>query len=1702
MRPGVSIGSGFFRIGEDQLTPSIYSPVALGFVADYSIKTVSREKTGGGVPRDVLLFQKAGILVQYRFEDGAVAAAPPYASETTMRSRLQMVDAEGWACTNNPAYYDLYPGDGEMYRFVAATNSEDYLQLVLHRTVTGREETLGQIGVELIRDTSRLLRQVLVPTRLCDIVVRNEWEYAIKYYRRTDVGTEKNGEGLYEPASNAVPVEEWVISNPEPPTLTKLRVAQAVGGKTNVYDYVYEPDSGDWTLTSGGGLKKKTIEKAANDSRTMRTETSTIKDLNGGIVERIRMKIQALTIGEGVVELVNDPDGAALTTSFTYDSAARTKTKQAPDGKWVSYTYDTTGRKTVEVEPWKDSPFDSPANSAHATYYDYAPVVAGDSVVFNDQRSRTVTEKVLGVTVAKTYHAYVTNGVRELQEIEKKCVTGTAGYEDTNNICTIKTYYGTNEPNDKIGRLKSIEYPDGRLDSFDYEYGNYHSSTNPAECWFEADPDGEAWQEIVTHGTVDHPDGIEGETTQEIKIQDGYNQEVLSATYVYAGGTNYERIAWTVQEFDDYYHSIHVYQSTGEQVDGTWGGNCCGKEWEKTADGTEKTYGHDLLNRLVLETKKGTNSPVDNLKREFSLDAVNRLLTEKISEETLSLLVVSNVYDRAGRKVESLDSAGLETTFQYQNGGQISTVIRPGGATNTTETYLDGRIKSVGGNAVVAQTYDYGVNADGTRWTKVYSGSAGELSPTWTKKTVDLIGRPVQAEKPGFGGTDVTNNNFYNSKNQLVKKIATGQADGLYEYNELGEQMRSGMDVDGDGTLDVGERDRITESASRYVKENGDWFRMTESKIWATVNDSNPTTNGIQKIRLTGLGISSDNGILTAETVSIDRHGNQSVNRIELDRSAKKVARVTEGPDSTNKALVVTVNGLMVISRTKTGLEYGYIYDGLERKVGDVNPRTGLATTHYNDKNQIDWTENAAGNRTRFGYDPETGRRISVTDPLINTVYTAYNVRGQVIGTWGATYPVAYEFDEHDRMMATYTYRGTNQIESYADLVNLKPDMDGTLWRYDEASGLLTNKVYADGKGPNYTYTSDGKLQTRKWARNVDGQALMTTYFYTNTGEMVAIDYSDPGTSDVAIEYTRWGQQKRITDGAGVHVLDYNFTLDLVAESVIGGVNGTITRFYSDSGMIGRSAGFRLNDDYQVGYGFDGVGRMDSVAWSNRQANGFMQYSYLPGASLLAGWQETNTGFSVSRQYEANRDLLTVVSNSFDGNVISVFEYQNDEVGRRIRRVDMAESGIVATNDLGYNHRSEVTNAKMGTNVFGYLYDPIGNRIESRNNAEKLVYEANGLNQYTNIKNGVLKEPAYDLDGNLTNDGVFAYSWDGENRFTAAEPLALSNGVKRIQCAYDYQSRRVSKTVSVWSNEGWVAIQTNLFIYDGWNLIAVQSALRSYPSETWVKSTNLYTWGLDLSGSLQGAGGIGGLLAAVFGGDPEPVEGFYAYDANGNVSDVINTDSGAIVAHYEYSPFGECIVKTGAMADENPFRFSTKYWDDETGLGYWGYRYYAPSRGHWLSRDPIGEKGGMNILAFVNNQSFVKIDPLGQSASTWWVTVILWLNTLGFPPSGPFQPPNLDGDPIEPPPISGPSIPGNQNSNDTAVVAFSYCSVTAPSVNWQYAGIGSGIFVVGGIAYYLWNSPWTVPATAAIVLLSVDVTEGSTCCPTGHGGGW
>jgi RHS repeat-associated protein len=178
----------------------------------------------------------------------------------------------------------------------------------------------------------------------------------------------------------------------------------------------------------------------------------------------------------------------------------------------------------------------------------------------------------------------------------------------------------------------------------------------------------------------------------------------------------------------------------------------------------------------------------------------------------------------------------------------------------------------------------------------------------------------------------------------------------------------------------------------------------------------------------------------------------------------------------------------------------------------------------------------------------------------------------------------------------------------------------------------------------------------------------------------------------------------------------------------------------------------------------------------------------------------------------------------------------------------------------------------------------------------------------------------------------------------------------------------VKRVISRWDavEEAFFPEETLLFLWDGWNLIA-----EIKNDHTPVRT---YTWGLDLSGSMQGAGGVGGLLSVRIHDGNHTVLPYF--DGNGNVMGYTKTDESS-AAVFEYDPFGRTLTATGPLASQLPHRFSTKYTESETGWLYYGYRYFDPETGRWPNRDPIEERGGVNLYGFVGNDGLNNIDFLG-----------------------------------------------------------------------------------------------------------------------------
>ena len=600
----------------------------------------------------------------------------------------------------------------------------------------------------------------------------------------------------------------------------------------------------------------------------------------------------------------------------------------------------------------------------------------------------------------------------------------------------------------------------------------------------------------------------------------------------------------------------------------------------------------------------------------------------------------------------------------------------------------------------------------------------------------------------------------------------------------------------------------------------------------------------------------------------------------------------------------------------------------------------------------------------------------------------AYNAQGQVTRTWGdAAYPVKYDYDTYGRMEKMRTYRSDAGFDS--DIFPESATGDETAWQYDDATGLLNAKVYADGSQVSYTYEAGSRLATRVWARTQGGIPLVTSYGYDpDTGELLLIDYSDE-TPDITLAYDRLGRQSNITDAFGTRSFAYNQALQLESETMAGLYDTVLTRQYETAGVRGRNTGFVLDSGYSAVYGYDAVGRFKALSWNVGGSAGSTTYAYVPNSDLI-GSLATDTGQITTYSYEPNRNLKTTVENAFNAVVISRYDNRYDAIGRR---TSVANAGSAfaqnAFNAYNYNDRSELTEsaryqgtdpADLTTPVSdeyrAYTYDPIGNRTGSTVAGESGTYTSNELNQYTGqaVPGDNTNSFTYDDDGNLTSvtnlDGTTRYTYNAENRLVTVEPETPADGATKVEFIYDYMGRRVQKTVYAYATDHWSLITDHLFVYDGWNMIEEITDDGS--------ASKYFVWGLDLSQSLQGAGGVGGLLANI----DSSLTYRYCYDGNGNVGQMVNAANSEIAFHYEYDPFGNQVIATRTEAEFEHYRFSTKYFDEETSLYYYGYRYYSPELGRWINRDPIGKEGGINVYSIINNRPINRIDFMGLFGGT------------------------------------------------------------------------------------------------------------------------
>ncbi|HKW30122.1 MAG TPA: RHS repeat-associated core domain-containing protein [Verrucomicrobiae bacterium] len=411
---------------------------------------------------------------------------------------------------------------------------------------------------------------------------------------------------------------------------------------------------------------------------------------------------------------------------------------------------------------------------------------------------------------------------------------------------------------------------------------------------------------------------------------------------------------------------------------------------------------------------------------------------------------------------------------------------------------------------------------------------------------------------------------------------------------------------------------------------------------------------------------------------------------------------------------------------------------------------------------------------------------------------------------------------------------------------------------------------------------------------------------------------------------------------------------------------------------------------------YDSVARLLSTKLLNSSSSVLDSESY--GYNLASQrTAETNTvGDFRNYTYDNEGELLTAIGKEAGGTTNRLQEqlgYVYDAAGNLNYRTNNGLLGAFNVNNL--NELTSVTNGGRLT-VAGTTTVPATSVTVNTSNA--FLYAdatfastnqpwANGNNTYTAIgqdsygrvsSNSVTvnllatNNYYYDLNGNLTNDGTRNFAYDDENQLIGVWAAnSWSNNF-----TYDGKLRRRVEKDYNWNGSSWIQTNEIHFIYDG-NVVIQERDASNNPLVT-------YTRGNDLSGTLQGVGGIGGLLARTDYGQEipgSPTTAYYHADGNGNITMLIYTNQ-IIAAKYLYDPYGDTLSLSGPLADLNVYRFSSKEWNSSAGLYYYLYRFYDPTLQRWLNQDPIKEQGGLNLYTVVHNDPINNLDPFGL-ASLW-----------------------------------------------------------------------------------------------------------------------
>jgi RHS repeat-associated protein len=1480
--------------------------------------------------------------------------------------------------------------------------------------------------ITVITNDDYSLRQINVAQALVDIPIPTTTNgYAINFYYTTQiVGMVSN---IYQVTGE--PFVTWVITNCNPDSLNQIQVSEySSSGLIKQWNYIYSNNPESWTVQSLGGIQK--VMSVTNLSSSVYQIKNTLLYDGKAVAQQVLKTYQTFSWGTAPIQTVTGISVDSETNTYTYyDPPPFTngyikpiKTLINADGSWVYYAnYDTNGNPSNVFSSYGDITLANYSN-AKETVYTYDPVAAGvsgsgDSGLCNSITARRTVGYIQGKEVERSYTVFPAANER----LDILCTTSNAAWNAVGNLITTNYLY-TNGPNKNA--LQSIIKPDGTMTAY-YYFTNAQYRTN---ITVTGQPD-TASTHIV--------DGI-----SNILIINLVGQKV--ASYSYDVASTLQLSSDVYDNFDNLGRPQQVTHLDGSTEYTTYA--CCGLDTVIDRDGLATVYLYDDDKRQIGYENIYSGGTSNAISYENDLDAAGRKVRSyRIGTDGSTIIMNQFAYDTAGELTLQTNALNGITTYTRAHdsttGAWIRAIINPDGGTATNVYYADGLLKKTTGNGTLGVSYGYGYATDTngnicTCVVKTNLDSNGNLTAEWTKTFFDMIGRSTES----LYSDGHCNQTIYNALGQTSKQIDPDGVVTLYAYNSKGELAYTAIDMNRNNVIDFSGTDRINQTTNDVIIDHSTTVRRVRNYKWL---DGQTIGTLIASSENSADGLNSWETKYRDSSTPVTTHG-----QIVLGVSKTMTNTAPDGSYTTSAYLFGRL-----LSSTRYGsagnqiIRTSYGYDAYGRQNTVTDARNGTTSFGFNNADLVatNITPNPGGSSPEITvtlYDNML-RPYSLIQPDNTTVSTIYSLNGEIILKRGSrTYPVGYSYDYAGRVKTMTNWTDFNTLAGARV----------TTWNYDGQRGWLTNKSYADGHGPSYSYTGAGRLVSRMWVRGVT-----TTYQYDAAGSITNINYSD-STPTIATTYDRFGRKKSTVCNGMTDSITYNLANQLLGETFSGGaLSGlSVTNGYDQYLRLINVVGLSSNILDWASYGYDNASRLSSVSdGTNNEV-----YNYLGNSTLLSQLtfrQGITVRMTTAKNYDFLNRLTRIASSGLSNPVAQVFNYNYNSVNQRT--MNTQNDGSYWT--YGYDSLGQVVsackffpdNTPVAGQQFNYEYDAIGNRTQTKvggdatgANLRVANYTNNLLNQiisrdvppyvdvigaslltnvltinghsayrnqeyfrqqlpannsssalWTNITVSggqsvtgsiyVARTPEvfnYDADGNLTNDGRWSYVWDGENRLIQMTVNTNVGPQYKLIFVYDEKGRRIQKVAMT----NTVVLSTNNFLYDGWNLIA-----ETRPDNSLIRS---YVWGTDLSGTSQGSGGVGGLLEISYYGS-STTNSFPAYDGNGNITTLVNAADGTVAANYDYAAFGEPIRITGTMARNNPFRFSTKYADDESDLLYYGYRYYKPSTGTWPNRDPIGEKGGKNIYAFVGNDPIFYVDVFGwgrwnieiiPSGSSWSVPVI------------------------------------------------------------------------------------------------------------------